>query len=67
MLSDRCVDSILTDLMMRGMDGFEYVVELRRGEATARTLVVVTGVHLSSQEKQRLEIALTAILEKAAA
>lgn len=66
-LAERRVDLVLTDLMMPGMDGFEFIGELRRCEAADRIpIVVLTGKHLSAQEKQQLAVGVTAILGKAA-
>jgi len=49
-------DLILLDLTMPGMDGFEFVAELRRRqEWRAIPIVVITGKSLTNEDRQKLE------------
>ena len=58
-------DLILLDLMMPGMDGFEFLAEIRqRPELKSIPVVVVTAKSLSSEERTRLVGGVDKILEK---
>jgi CheY-like chemotaxis protein len=58
---------ILLDLMMPGMDGFEFLAELRKNEAwQAVPVVVLTSKDLSFEERQLLTGNVEKILEKGA-
>jgi GAF domain-containing protein/DNA-binding response OmpR family regulator/anti-sigma regulatory factor (Ser/Thr protein kinase) len=56
---------ILLDLMMPEMDGFEFLVELRRHEtAHAVPVVVVTAKELTEEDRRRLNGSVERILQK---
>jgi len=56
---------ILLDLMMPEMDGFEFLVELRRHEtAHAVPVVVVTAKELTDEDRRRLNGSVERILQK---
>ena len=58
-------DLILLDLMMPGMDGFEFLSELRStSEGTLIPVVVVTAADLSADDRARLSGGSAAILDK---
>ena len=59
--------SILLDLMMPEMDGFEFVAEFRRHEAwRAIPVVVVTAKDLTREDRERLNGHVERILQKGA-
>jgi CheY-like chemotaxis protein len=58
---------ILLDLMMPVMDGFEFLVELRREDAwRGIPVIVLTARDLSAEERERLNGSVTRILQKGA-
>jgi signal transduction histidine kinase/CheY-like chemotaxis protein len=58
---------ILLDLVMPEMDGFEFLVELRkRSEWRAIPVVVVTAKDLSAEDRMRLDHSVHGILHKSA-
>jgi signal transduction histidine kinase/CheY-like chemotaxis protein len=58
---------ILLDLMMPEMDGFEFVVELRRHEAwRAIPVIVITARDLSAEDRRRLNGYVENVLQKGA-
>jgi signal transduction histidine kinase/DNA-binding response OmpR family regulator len=58
---------VLLDLMMPVMDGFEFLVELRREEAwRVIPVIVLTARDLSAEERERLSGSVTRILQKGA-
>src|SRR4029077_1704313 len=58
---------ILLDLMMPGMNGFEFIVELRRRETGRGTpIVVLTAKDLTAEERQRLNGYVERVLQKGA-
>jgi signal transduction histidine kinase/CheY-like chemotaxis protein len=60
-------DAILLDLMMPEMDGFEFLVELRR-QAAWRDIpvIVVTAMDLTEEDRRRLSGEVERIIEKGA-
>ena len=59
--------AILLDLMMPGMDGFEFVAEFRKHDASRGIpIIVVTAKELSVEDRQRLNGYVAKILEKGA-
>ncbi|MCB0192926.1 MAG: response regulator [Anaerolineae bacterium] len=60
-------DLILLDLMMPQMDGFQFVVELRKNEAwRSIPVVVVTALDLTASDRARLTGYVNYILQKGA-
>jgi len=60
-------DLILLDLLMPEMDGFEFLVELRkRGLGDSVPVIVVTGADLNKNDRRRLSGGVEHILEKTA-
>jgi CheY-like chemotaxis protein len=58
---------LLLDLIMPGMDGFEFLIELRKNEAwQSIPVVVVTSKDLMPEERQRLTGNVEKILQKGA-
>jgi CheY-like chemotaxis protein len=58
-------DMILLDLMMPVMDGFEFVVELRKREdCRSIPIIVVTAKDLTKEERDRLNGAVERIVHK---
>jgi signal transduction histidine kinase/DNA-binding response OmpR family regulator len=55
---------ILLDLMMPVMDGFEFVMEMRKRPGTAIPIVVVTAKDLSEEERQQLNGDVAGLVEK---
>jgi len=56
---------ILLDLMMPVMDGFEFVVEMRRRDASgAIPIVVVTAKDITEEDRQRLTGDVVGLIEK---
>jgi len=56
---------VLLDLLMPVMDGFEFVVEMRKVEAWREIpVVVVTAKQLVDEDRRRLEGAVFALIEK---
>jgi signal transduction histidine kinase/CheY-like chemotaxis protein len=66
-LENAVADLILLDVMMPGMDGFEFIEQLRsRPEWRSIPLVVVTAKDLSDEERQRLSGHVESISQKSA-
>jgi DNA-binding response OmpR family regulator len=66
-LRDGTPGIILLDLMMPVMDGFEFLVELRREDAwRGIPVIVLTARDLSAEERERLNGSVTRILQKGA-
>jgi hypothetical protein len=66
-LENTVADLILLDVMMPGMDGFEFIEQLRsRPEWRSIPLVVVTAKDLSDEERQRLSGHVESISQKSA-
>jgi CheY-like chemotaxis protein len=66
-LGDAVPDLILLDLMMPGMDGFEFLRRLGQVPAAADVpVVVVTSKSLTRSEIEQLEAGATAVLRKGA-
>jgi signal transduction histidine kinase/CheY-like chemotaxis protein len=64
-VAERRPSLILLDLMMPVMDGFEFVMELRKVEAwRAIPIIVVTARDLSEQDRQRLNGEVVGLIEK---
>src|SRR5262249_40913496 len=64
-LRDRVPSAILLDLMMPVMDGFEFLVELRREDAWRNIpVIVLTAKELSAEERERLNGSVAGILQK---
>jgi signal transduction histidine kinase/CheY-like chemotaxis protein len=66
---ERCAEHppglILLDLMMPGMDGFEFIAELHRREGGRSVpLVAITAKDLSREERQRLNGYVEKVLQK---
>lgn len=58
-------DLIVLDLMMPDVSGFEVVEALNQNRATARIpILVVTAAHSTSEELNRLNCSVSAIMEK---
>ena len=58
---------ILLDLMMPGMNGFEFITELRQREAgRGIPIVVLTAKDLTAEERQRLNGYVERVLQKGA-
>ncbi len=56
---------ILLDLMMPEMDGFEFVIELRRHEESRQIpVIVITARDLSAEDRQRLNGYVEKVLQK---
>jgi DNA-binding response OmpR family regulator len=54
-VAERAPDLILLDLMMPGMDGFEFILELRQREAgRAVPVVVLSAMEITPQDHVRL-------------
>jgi CheY-like chemotaxis protein len=63
----RCPDLILLDLMMPGMDGFDFLDELREREwCRSVPVVVITAKELTEEDRRRLSGKVVRILEKGA-
>jgi signal transduction histidine kinase/DNA-binding response OmpR family regulator len=66
-VAERLPHLILLDLMMPVMDGFEFLMELRRIEAwRAIPVVVVTAKELTQEDRSRLSGCVNSIIEKGA-
>jgi adenylate cyclase len=64
-VAERRPDLILLDLMMPVMDGFEFVVELRRrDDGLTIPIVVVTAKDLTEEDRQRLNGDVERIVQK---
>jgi PAS domain S-box-containing protein len=64
-LDEGRLDLILLDLMMPGMDGFEFLAELRTiPEAATIPVVVVTAADLTAEDRDRLNGGAAVILDK---
>ncbi|MDX1524511.1 MAG: response regulator, partial [Anaerolineae bacterium] len=62
-----CPDLILLDLMMPGVDGFEFVAELRQVEKwRSIPVVVITAKDLTQAERHRLNNSVARVLQKGA-
>ena len=58
---------ILLDLMMPGMNGFEFIAELRQRDAVPGIpIVVLTAKDLTAEERQRLNGYVERVLQKGA-
>jgi CheY-like chemotaxis protein len=58
---------VLLDLMMPGMDGFEFLEEFRRREAWRQVpVVVVTAKDLTDEDRRRLNGGAAKVLSKGA-
>ena len=56
---------VLLDLMMPVMDGFDFVVEMRRREATSEIpIVVVTAKDVTEEDRQRLNGGVVGLIER---
>ena len=56
---------ILLDLMMPVMDGFEFVMEMRKRDASrAIPIVVVTAKDVTEQERRRLSRDVAGLIER---
>jgi CheY-like chemotaxis protein len=56
---------VVLDLMMRGMDGFEFIAELRRHETWRHIpVVVLTARELTEEDRERLNGRVQNILSK---
>jgi CheY-like chemotaxis protein len=66
-LADHRPDVILLDLMMPGMDGFEFVSKVRRKQQwQAIPIAVLTAKELTTQDRRRLNGKVERILQKGA-
>jgi signal transduction histidine kinase/CheY-like chemotaxis protein len=64
-VAERAPSLILLDLMMPVMDGFEFVLEMRRVEATRSIpIVVVTAKSLTEEERRRLDGDIAGLVQK---
>jgi signal transduction histidine kinase/DNA-binding response OmpR family regulator len=64
-VAERPPSLILLDLMMPVMDGFEFVMEMRRMEATRSIpIVVVTAKDLTDEERRRLNGDVAGLVQK---
>jgi CheY-like chemotaxis protein len=64
-LADGEISLILLDLMMPVMDGFEFVMEMRKVEEWRRIpIVVVTAKDLTDEDRRRLNGYVVALIEK---
>jgi PAS domain S-box-containing protein len=67
-LAEAVVDLVLLDLLMPEMDGFEFLEELRRGQAGNNRVpvVVITAADLRREDHERLNGSVLKVLQKAA-
>ena len=66
-LSDGCPDAIVLDLMMPGMDGFEFLAKIReRAQWRTIPVVVVTAKDLTDEDRRRLSGRVEGIFQKSA-
>jgi CheY-like chemotaxis protein len=64
-LAERAPSLILLDLMMPVMDGFEFVMEMRKHDATsAIPIVVVTAKDITEEDRRRLNGGVVGLIEK---
>jgi PAS domain S-box-containing protein len=64
-LAEEEISVILLDLMMPVMDGFEFVMEMRKVEEWRRIpIVVVTAKDLTDEDRQRLNGYVAALIQK---
>jgi signal transduction histidine kinase/CheY-like chemotaxis protein len=64
-VAEHCPSLILLDLMMPVMDGFEFVMELRKVEAWREIpIVVVTARDLSEEDRSRLSGEVVGLIQK---
>ncbi|HZL55806.1 MAG TPA: response regulator, partial [Bryobacteraceae bacterium] len=66
-LREKPSDLIVLDLMMPGMDGFEFAIEARRNEAWREIpIIVVTAKDLTAEDRARLNGKVRTVLTKTA-
>jgi CheY-like chemotaxis protein len=66
-LSDQRPDLILLDLLMPGMDGFEFLAELQqREEGRSVPVLILTAKDLTAADRQRLSGPIEKVLQKGA-
>jgi signal transduction histidine kinase/DNA-binding response OmpR family regulator len=64
-VDERAPSLILLDLMMPVMDGFEFVLEMRkRADAPPIPIVVVTAKDITDEDRQRLNGGVVALIER---
>jgi CheY-like chemotaxis protein len=64
-VADCAPSLILLDLMMPVMDGFEFVMEMRRRDASrAIPIVVVTAKDVTDEERRRLNGDVVGLIQK---
>ncbi len=64
-IGERSPDLVVLDIMMPEMDGFTVLETLRSSEATRQLpVVVVTAKELTTEERERLNVQVTTLLEK---
>jgi CheY-like chemotaxis protein len=64
-IAERAPSLVLLDLMMPVMDGFEFVMEMRRVEATRSIpIVIVTAKDLTEEDRRRLDGEIAGLVQK---
>jgi CheY-like chemotaxis protein len=64
-VADRAPSLILLDLMMPVMDGFEFVMEMRKLDASSATpIVVVTAKDVTEEDRRRLNGDVVGLIQK---
>ncbi len=64
-LEGRLPDLVLLDLMMPGMDGFEFAMQVRRNAEWRKIpIVVITAMELSAEDRARLNGNVERVLQK---